>query len=187
MATGDPHCQAPGCTDPIKARKYCSAHLNRLIRYGDFERRRPLAKWSRKYEKCAKCGTDKVPHVGKGLCGNCGRKTWQQKNRSKERRRTLLRFYGLTPEQFESLWEVQEGRCKICKKLPPAKLIIRRNQLHTALQVDHDHKNKIVRGLLCGSCNRGLGFFFDDPDLLIAAAAYLKSYDMPKEANDGLH
>jgi len=28
-------------------------------------------KWSEKYDHCIKCGTDKIPHGGKGLCRNC--------------------------------------------------------------------------------------------------------------------
>lgn len=48
--------------------------------------------------------------------------------------------------------------------------------------IDHDHSccpsekscGKCIRGLLCGKCNSGLGFFDDNPQKLIDAAEYLK-------------
>ena len=43
-----------------------------------------------------------------------------------------------------------------------------------SLVVDHDHKTGKIRGMLCNHCNRGLGHFRDDPELLVFAAEYLK-------------
>ena len=40
--------------------------------------------------------------------------------------------------------------------------------------VDHDHKTNKIRGLLCNSCNRGLGYFRDDIRMVRKAAKYLE-------------
>lgn len=49
------------------------------------------------------------------------------------------------------------------------------------LVVDHCHKTNIIRGMLCNHCNRGLGHFKDDPDLLEFARIYLLGYSQKPE------
>jgi hypothetical protein len=70
--------------------------------------------------------------------------------------------YGITPEQYDEMLERQGGGCAICGK-PPGDI---------ALHVDHCHETGRVRGLLCFSCNAGLGQFRHDPDLLGRALEY---------------
>ena len=63
------------------------------------------------------------------------------------------RAHGLTPDEIDRLRELQGGACAICKR--PGR----------PLQVDHDHRHcpgptgcrQCTRGLLCVSCNTGLG------------------------------
>jgi len=42
------------------------------------------------------------------------------------------------------------------------------------LVIDHDHRSKLIRGVLCGKCNPALGMFRDSPRLLKRAAKYLQ-------------
>lgn len=44
------------------------------------------------------------------------------------------------------------------------------------IDLDHNHETGELRGVLCNKCNRGLGFFGDNPEKLRAAANYLDSY-----------
>ena len=77
--------------------------------------------------------------------------------------------YGITPEQWEAQLATQDGRCAICRSAEwPGK----DNQPHA----DHDHSLEtfVLRGILCGNCNNGLGNFGDDPARLRAAADYLE-------------
>jgi Recombination endonuclease VII len=77
---------------------------------------------------------------------------------------TRLARYGLSLDDFGRLWEVQEGRCAIC-----------RTGLDQATRhIDHDHITSLVRGLLCRLCNLGLGMFADDTARLAAAILYLR-------------
>ena len=81
------------------------------------------------------------------------------------RRRHTIMAHGISPEQHALLMTAQAGRCAICHK-PPGK--------GRELAIDHCHVKNHVRGLLCESCNNGLGRFKDNPDLLRAAADYLE-------------
>ena len=42
------------------------------------------------------------------------------------------------------------------------------------LHIDHDHKTKKIRGLLCHKCNNGLGNFRDNIENLDRAKKYLE-------------
>ena len=62
----------------------------------------------------------------------------------RERDLRLQRLYGITSAQYDQMLEAQGGRCAVCRRLPGK----------TRLNVDHDHKTGLVRGLLCWTCNR---------------------------------
>lgn len=71
--------------------------------------------------------------------------------------------YGLSPEDYDLMVESQGNACAICKEV---------KKLH----VDHDHITGEVRELLCHGCNTSLGGFKDDPELLEAAADYIRRH-----------
>ncbi len=78
--------------------------------------------------------------------------------------------YGLSKEEYDALLKEHDGVCAICKRPPDG---VGRNGKR--LSVDHDHRTETVRGLLCRDCNSAVGLFRDRPDLLEAAARYLRS------------
>ena len=79
----------------------------------------------------------------------------------------------MTLEDFEGYWMAQAGRCFICR-IPMRRPEKKQGQPLDVVAVDHDHKTGKVRALLCNKCNKGLGFFNDDPELLSKAVRYLK-------------
>jgi len=82
----------------------------------------------------------------------------------------LRSIYGITLDAYETMLKKQGGVCKICRKAETAQ----RKGKTVKLSVDHCHDTKKIRGLLCGKCNRGIGFFDHDPQLLRRAAQYVK-------------
>lgn len=76
-----------------------------------------------------------------------------------------LKKYGVSLDEFGKMLIAQNGVCKICRQ---------KCSTGRDLAVDHDHESGRVRGLLCSSCNNGLGRFQDNALLLRAAADYLE-------------
>jgi hypothetical protein len=87
--------------------------------------------------------------------------------------RDLKKSFDMPLEEYQERLAKQNGVCAICKK---PETLIRLEKL-TALRVDHSHLTGANRGLLCDSCNKGIGFLKDSPELCIAAAQYLRSYE----------
>ena len=86
---------------------------------------------------------------------------------ARKRNHHLEKKYGITAEQFDEMVAQQGGACAACGCVPVPTEDGRTNKLH----VDHDHKTNKVRGLLCGPCNRAIGFI--EHDLYEARLAYL--------------
>lgn len=77
--------------------------------------------------------------------------------------------YGITLDEYQVLFEKQNGVCAICLKPESRK----NNKGIDSLAIDHNHETGKVRELLCHRCNAALGMFFEDPLLLEKARDYL--------------
>jgi hypothetical protein len=105
------------------------------------------------------------------------KQAWLERNKDRRaeicRQSRLRREYGVTPEFVDEMYKEQKGLCAICSGALTWKV----NGLH----VDHDHRTKWVRGLLCGRCNLGIGQFEDSTELLKKAIDYIIANATPTE------
>lgn len=149
-------------------------------------------------KKCTKCGTEKsetdfhrAKHGRGGVRSNCkscagvarkeyraknpertkaASKAWQDENHDRVIELHLLKKFGLSLKDFQEMLQSQRGVCAICTKTC---------KTGQRLSVDHVHNTNPprVRGLLCRTCNTGLGGFHDSPVLLFSAIDYLRKVD----------
>lgn len=149
-------------TTPAPDLKVCSkcGESKPLSEYHTYADKRPGRSGERR--PMAKC---KTCHMKVAL-------SWNERNREraaaanarwkqKTRRKYKARLYGLTEIELAAMEAAQQGICLIC------------GEFAEPLYVDHDHETGVVRGLLCGQCNLGLGAFRDDPKRLLRAIRYL--------------
>lgn len=76
-----------------------------------------------------------------------------------------LKQLGVTTEDYNKMFDEQNGKCAICGK--------HQIELKRPLHIDHCHKTKKVRGLLCSNCNTGIGLLQEDIENLRCAILYL--------------
>jgi hypothetical protein len=93
---------------------------------------------------------------------------YDKRDKEVSREKAWLRRYGVTRDWYDETLAAQGGGCAICNNTE----IGRRG--HTHFHVDHNHSTGKVRGLLCDLCNRDLGYFKDNENLLTYAAEYLE-------------
>jgi hypothetical protein len=84
--------------------------------------------------------------------------------------KTLLSNYGISIDHYKQMLLAQNGVCAICER---PETLVKRGKI-ISLSVDHDHETGTIRGLLCNTCNRGLGLFCDDVGYLESAKQYLQ-------------
>ena len=75
--------------------------------------------------------------------------------------------YGMTLDQYNSMLEEQDNTCPLCERTFSDLL---------PTNIDHCHDQGHVREILCQDCNKGLGWFRDNPESLRRAADYLMQH-----------
>ncbi len=92
---------------------------------------------------------------------NAKQKEWRKNNPEKAKHYGLKHKHNISLDDYKLMEQKQNGMCAICLK--------KDNNLY----VDHCHKTEIIRGLLCNSCNKALGLFYDSTESLKKAVEYL--------------
>ena len=100
----------------------------------------------------------------------------------RQRRAYLARNFGISLEDYNSIWIFQDKKCAICgternetKGLPSKK----------GMAVDHDHETNEIRGILCDRCNKALGLIKDSISSLKKAIEYLENPPVNKLKEQG--
>lgn len=105
-------------------------------------------------------------------CHNVRSDAWKKANPEKRllvQRRSKLKKYGITVEQYDEMLEEQGGVCACCGTDDPGR--------DGSFYVDHCHDSEDVRGLLCHKCNSGIGYLGDNVDGVWQAILYLVKYE----------
>ena len=115
-------------------------------------------------KQCTQCGATKSLdkfEKNRNKCRECRKHTPEYNRNWKYKKK-----YGISLDEYNEILASQNNECCICGTNDPG-------GPGSTFTVDHNHKTEEVRGLLCSNCNRGLGFFKDNPDHLFAATKYL--------------
>lgn len=135
---------------------------------------------------CRRCGQDKVAgdfiwktdgKIARGQkCKSCVKEVLYDTPEFKESQRNAnyKRLYGIDLEEYNTLLERQGGKCAICKQESDA------TGKNSKLHVDHDHRTRKVRGLLCYRCNIAMGFLSDDPERIYMIMDYLSLHSLER-------
>src|ERR1700742_5129728 len=122
---------------------------------------------------CLTCGQE-MTGGHKTHCLDCRRilqQDWRAANGARVAeysRRRSLRRYGLTTQQYDAMLADQHGRCFVCQADQPGGM--------GRFPVDHNHRTRAIRKLLCNNCNAALGMAGDSADRLRALADYLDAH-----------
>lgn len=95
---------------------------------------------------------------------------YREENKYSKRKNSHLKWaFNITLDDYNNMLNKQNNSCAICG--------ISRSSLKKDLYVDHCHKTGKIRELLCDGCNRGMGQFKDNIDLMSKALTYLEKHN----------
>lgn len=187
-------CIWPDCTTPWLAQKYCSNHYQQARRTGlivtvDAEWHRITgADPDRLTGVCSRCGEVEIrmiltkgrrtptcyPRLLEVRAAKRQREVGTEAYNAYHRDYTRRRKYGLPKGGIEQLVEAAGHQCAICE-CPVTIESARIDHDHSCCSDDRQTCGECVRGVLCNSCNSGIGLLRDDPAILRAAISYLES------------
>jgi len=99
----------------------------------------------------------------------------KEKKKAYDKSYHLKYKYNMTLKEKNLMLKKQNTKCKICN-------IKFRRTFKATPCIDHCHTTNKVRGILCTSCNIGLGHFKDSTEILTNAINYLKETEtLPEE------
>jgi hypothetical protein len=113
---------------------------------------------------CKRSITDRRTNA-KYCSRRCGMAVFHKNNPEYNRYSQIKALYGITADEYTRLFNGQSGVCAICGT---------KGRKNRYLDIDHCHASSEVRGLLCSSCNMGLGLFEDNVDAMKLAVRYLE-------------
>ena len=129
-----------------------------------------ITAWELGYSKYISLTPCKYGHLARYVttnnCIECDRVT-QAKYKEKRRWAAIKKKYGISKHQFYEIINNQEGKCAICT------IELTEKNSH----VDHNHKTKELRGILCVRCNQGIGSFLENIDIIKSAVKYIEYYN----------
>lgn len=109
-----------------------------------------------------------------GHCKSCQAeksKLWKQENHERayisNKAWELRTKYGMSIEEYDELLALQDNKCACCQVRAPV-------GTRRPFNVDHDHGTGRVRGILCPSCNSGIGHLSDSLEGVLMAVTYLR-------------
>ena len=102
---------------------------------------------------------------------------YNHSHRPKREDQALQRHYGIGLEDYNKLFEEQNGSCAICGTTTPGG---KWKNFH----VDHCHDTDKVRGLLCSNCNTSMGLCKESIHTLQAMIQYLESHEQDRHSGD---
>jgi hypothetical protein len=88
-------------------------------------------------------------------------------NKDRARAYQLRTRFNISPKDYDTMLELQNGVCAICKKSEPS---------GKRLAIDHCHNSGRIRKLLCTRCNTSLKRFEEVENWGALAASYIEEH-----------
>jgi len=99
-------------------------------------------------------------------CNSIRTLKWQRDNMARHYEHVRKYKRGIDSTTYDKMLKQQKYSCAICNR--------HESKFKIKFAIDHNHKTKEVRGLLCSNCNTAIGLLQDNPKLCIKASKYLK-------------